>query len=60
MKETVEIVRCRHCEYYHWEQDPEHGKSINCCSMFNIVIPHKDYFCPYGRERNIKDGRENI
>ena len=43
----VEVVRCKDCKYHHWEQEPEHGKTIHLCSVLNAEV-FKDFYCCHG------------
>ena len=45
--DVVEVVRCKDCKYHHWEQEPEHGKTIHLCSVLNAEV-FKDFYCYHG------------
>ena len=55
-KDTVEVVRCKDCEYHHWEQEPCHGKTVHKCSVLNAEV-FKDFYCYYGKPK-MKGGAE--
>ena len=48
--EVVEVVRCKDCEYHHWEQEPEHGKTVHICSVVKAEV-FKDFYCYYGKHK---------
>ncbi len=56
-KNTVEVVRCKDCEYHHWEQEPCHGKTIHKCSVLNSEV-FKDFYCYHGRAKMKGGGKE--
>lgn len=43
----VEVVRCKDCKYHHWEQEPEHGKTVHICSVIKAEV-FKDFYCYHG------------
>ena len=45
-------VRCRHCEFHHWEQEPCHGKTEHFCSVLNAQV-FPDFYCYHGK---LKEG----
>lgn len=55
-EDTVEVVRCKDCEYHHWEQEPCHGKTVHKCSVLNAEV-FKDFYCYYGKPK-MKGGAE--
>lgn len=50
--DAVEVVRCKDCKYYGWEQDPCHGRTERFCKS-NRGLAHvtKDSFCSYGKRK---------
>ena len=46
--DVVEVIRCKDCEYHHWEQEPCHGKTIHKCSILNAEV-FKDFYCYHGK-----------
>ena len=50
------VIRCKDCEYHHWEQEPCHGKTIHKCSVLNAEV-FKDFYCYYGKPKT-KGGAE--
>lgn len=52
----VEVVRCKECEYHHWEQEPCHGKTIHKCSVLDAEV-FRDFYCYYGKPK-MKCGAE--
>lgn len=53
MAELVEVTRCKNCKYHHWEQEPEHGKTIHLCSVLNAEV-FKDFYCYHGTPKEIQ------
>lgn len=49
----VEVVRCKDCEYHHWEQEPEHGKTVHICSVIKAEV-FKDFYCYHGKRKKPK------
>lgn len=49
--DAVEIVRCRECEHYYWEQEPCHGKTVHYCDLPHMkdIEVFKEFFCYYGK-----------
>ncbi len=45
--DVAKVVRCKDCKYHHWEQEPEHGKTIHLCSVLNAEV-FKDFYCYHG------------
>ena len=48
--DAVEVVRCKDCKHYHWEQEPCHGKIIRYCDVLSREV-WKEFFCSYGERR---------
>ena len=56
--EAVEVVRCKDCKHYGWEQEPCHGRTQRFCKLHKgLVVVYRDTFCSYGERRN--DGKES-
>ena len=51
--DAVEVVRCRECKHYYWEQEPCHGKTIHYCKLPHMrgVEVFKEFFCYYGKRK---------
>ena len=50
--DVVEVVRCKDCKHYGWEQDHCHGKTERFCRQHKgLVCVTKDSFCSYGEKR---------
>ena len=43
-------VRCRHCKFHHWEQEPCHGKTEHFCSVLNVQV-FADFYCYHGKPK---------
>lgn len=43
-------VRCRHCKFHHWEQEPCHGKTEHFCSVLNAQV-FPDFYCYHGKPK---------
>jgi hypothetical protein len=51
--DVVEVVRCKDCKYYGWEQDPCHGRTERFCKLHKgLVMVNKETFCSYGERKN--------
>ena len=53
--DAVPVVRCRHCQSHHWEQEPCHGKPVHYCEKLEAEVT-ADFFCAAGKR---KDGDGN-
>ena len=51
--DAVKVVRCKDCKYYHWEQEPCHGKTVHYCELpyMRGVEVFKEFFCYYGKQK---------
>ena len=50
--DAVEVVRCKDCKHYGWEQEPCHGRTQRFCKLHKgLVIVDRDTFCSYGERR---------
>lgn len=50
--DAVEVVRCKECKHYGWEQEPCHGKTWRFCRLHKgLVVVNRDTFCSYGERR---------
>lgn len=51
--DVVEVVRCKDCKYYGWEQEPCHGRVERFCKLHKgLVAVNKETFCSYGERKN--------
>ncbi len=50
INDVVKVVRCKNCKYHHWEQDPEHGKTVHLCVILNAEV-FRDFYCYYGEHK---------
>ena len=51
--DAVEVVRCKDCKHYGWEQEPCHGRIQRFCRLHKgLVCVTKDSFCSYGERRS--------
>ena len=48
--DAVSVVRCRHCQSHHWEQEPCHGKTVHYCEKLKAEV-WPDFFCGYGKRK---------
>lgn len=49
---VVEVVRCKDCKYYGWEQEPCHGRVGRFCKLSKgLVAINKETFCCYGERK---------
>jgi len=46
---------CRRCKFYHWEQEPAHGKTERFCKKLNLD-PTDIKFCGCGARKDRQDG----
>ena len=47
--DAVEVVRCKNCKHYGWEQELRHGRTQRFCRLHKgLVCVTKDSFCSYG------------
>ena len=50
--DAVEVVRCKDCKHYGWEQEPCHGRTQRFCKLHKgLVVVDRDTFCSYGERR---------
>ena len=54
--DVVEVVKCKDCENYYWEQKCCHGKTEYLCKKLKIELPSKDFSCIYGKRKSEKNG----
>lgn len=47
--DAVPIVRCKNCVHRHWTQEPEHGRTVHYCDIFEEQIDD-NFFCGKGSE----------
>ena len=50
--DAVEVVRCKDCKHYGWEQEPCHGRIQQFCKLHKgLVVVYRETFCSYGERR---------
>lgn len=50
--DAVEVVRCKDCKNYGWEQIPCHGRIERFCKLHKgLVIVTRDSYCSYGERK---------
>lgn len=49
--DAVPVVRCKNCVHRHWEQEPEHGRTVHYCDIFEEQIAD-NFFCADGRRKD--------
>lgn len=49
--DVAPVVRCRHCQSHHWEQEPCHGKTVHYCKKLNAEVT-ADFFCAAGKRKD--------
>ena len=51
--DAVEVVRCKDCKHYGWEQEPCHGRTQRFCNLNKgLVVVYRDTFCSYGERKD--------
>ena len=51
--DAVEVVRCKDCKHYGWEQEPCHGSTQRFCRLHKgLVVVDRDTFCSYGERKD--------
>ena len=51
--DAVEVVRCKDCKHYGWEQEPCHGRTQRFCRLHKgLVVVYRDTFCSYGERKD--------
>ena len=50
--DAVEVVRCKDCKNYGWEQEPCHGRTQRFCRLHKgLVVVDRETFCSYGERK---------
>ena len=47
--DAVPVVRCKDCVHRHWEQEPEHGRTVHYCDILDAQVDN-NFFCGKGSE----------
>lgn len=56
-KGAVPVVRCKDCKHKGWVQEPCHGKSVDCCKVWDCTLRNLETtFCSYGERKPSADG----
>lgn len=48
--DVAPVVRCRHCQSHHREQEPCHGKTVHYCEKLKKEV-RPDFYCGYGKRK---------
>ena len=51
--DVVPVVRCKDSKHKGWVQEPCHGKSVDCCKIWDCTLRNLEAtFCSYGEPKD--------
>ena len=51
--DVAPVVRCKDCKHKGWVQEPCHGKSVDCCKIWDCTLRNLEAtFCSYGEPKD--------
>lgn len=51
--DVTQVVRCKYCKHKGWVQEPCHGKSVDCCRIWDCTLRNLEAtFCSYGERKD--------